>query len=85
MALYALKMSGVESSDAAFQRGVRFLLRTQDEDGSWYVNKRAIPANSYFDAGFPHGESQYISFAATCWAVMALMEASAPARVTAYR
>lgn len=78
MALYALKASGHKGNDMAFQRGVQFLLRTQDEDGSWYVNKRAISANTYFDAGFPHGESQYISFAATCWAIMALMEASEP-------
>ena len=73
MALYALKVTGKSSGDeAAFNRGVDFLMRTQDEDGSWYVNKRTMPANTYFDAGFPHGESQYISFGATCWATMAL-------------
>jgi ankyrin repeat protein len=75
MALYALHVGGeLSTEDPAYQRGVRFLLRTQDEDGSWYVNKAANPANIYMDAGFPHGESQYISFAATCWATMALLQ-----------
>ncbi len=61
-----------------YQRGVRFLLRTQEADGSWFVNKRAIPLNNYFDTGFPHGQSQYASFNATCWATMALLPATIP-------
>ncbi|MBS1716991.1 MAG: ankyrin repeat domain-containing protein [Armatimonadetes bacterium] len=74
-ALYALHAAGgVPTSDAAYQKGVSYLLRTQDDDGSWFVAKRAIPANNYFDAGFPHGESQYASFNGTCWAMMALLE-----------
>lgn len=73
-ALYALRVGGgVSGSDLRVQRGVRFLLRTQDDDGSWFVNKRAFPANNYFDAGFPHGQSQYASFNATCWATLALL------------
>ncbi|MFN8140173.1 MAG: ankyrin repeat domain-containing protein [Fimbriimonadales bacterium] len=75
--LYAMHVAGVSSSDAAFMRGVKYLLRTQDADGSWYVNKRAIPANNYFDAGFPHGQSQYASLNGTCWATLALLEADA--------
>lgn len=75
LAIYSLRVAGgVPAADANLQKGVQFLLRTQDEDGSWYVNKRALPANTYFDSGFPHGESQFISFGATCWAAMALME-----------
>jgi len=75
-ALYALREGArVSSQSALYQRGVRFLLRTQDDDGSWFVNKRALPANNYFDAGFPHGESQYASFNGTCWATMALLDA----------
>lgn len=73
--LYAMHVAGVSSSDAAFLRGVKYLLRTQDADGSWYVNKRAIPANNFFDAGFPHGQSQYASLNGTCWATLALLEA----------
>lgn len=75
-ALYALKEGGrMTARDACYQRGVRYLIRTQDSDGSWFVSKRAIPVNTYFDTGFPHGKSQYISYSATCWAVMALMGA----------
>jgi hypothetical protein len=78
LALYALhEGGGLATNDPAYQRGVQYLLRTQEEDGSWYVNKRTTPANTYLDAGFPHGESQYISFGATCWAAMALMQANA--------
>jgi hypothetical protein len=55
---------------------VNYLLDTQQEDGSWFVNKRAIPANNYFETGFPHGESQFISYGATCWSTMALMFAA---------
>lgn len=73
-ALYALNQGGdLPVSDPAYRRGTQFLLRTQDEDGSWFVSKRAIPANDYFDAGFPHGQSQYVSHGATCWATMALL------------
>jgi hypothetical protein len=30
----------------------------------------------YFESGFPHGRSQFISCAATCWATMALVPAA---------
>ena len=74
-ALYALRVGGkVSTSDPAWHRGVRYLLRTQDADGTWFVNKRAMPANNYFSVGFPHGESQYASFNGTCWAVLALLQ-----------
>ena len=74
-ALYALSVGGgISSKNAAFAKGIAYLLRTQDDDGSWFVNKRAIPANNYFDASFPHGESQYSSFNGTAWAMMALLE-----------
>ena len=33
----ALQTAGLPVSDAAYERGVRFLLKTQQEDGSWYV------------------------------------------------
>lgn len=72
--LYSLNQAGdLPVTDSVYQRGVRFLLRKQEDDGSWYVAKSAIPANNYFDAGFPHGHSQYSSFAATTWATMALL------------
>jgi hypothetical protein len=42
------------------------------------VHSRAVPLLPYVDGGSPHGKLQFISFAATCWATMALMYASAP-------
>jgi hypothetical protein len=72
-ALYALNVGGgVPTTAPAYRDGVRFLVRTQDDDGSWFVVKRAVPVNTYFDTGFPHGQSQYVSYSATCWAIMAL-------------
>jgi hypothetical protein len=59
-----------------YQQGVRFLLKTQREDGSWYVRTRAIPLQPYFDSEFPHGRDQFISAAATNWATMALAPAA---------
>ena len=76
-AIYALREAGgATAADPAIDKGIDFLCRTQDDDGSWFVNKRAAPLNFYTDAGFPHGESQYASFAGTCWATMALMKSA---------
>jgi hypothetical protein len=74
--LTALKESGVlPVSSAAYQRGVQFLLNSQFEDGSWYVRTRTLPVQPYFDSEFPHGGDQFISAAATNWAVTALAPA----------
>jgi ankyrin repeat protein len=74
-ALYALHVAGgLPVTDPAYQQGVQFLLRTQEADGTWFVPKRAMPANNYFDAAFPYGQSQFASFNATCWATMALLQ-----------
>ncbi len=76
-ALVALKEAGaLRVSDAAYQRGVQYLLNTQLEDGSWYVKTRSIPIQPYFESDFPHGTDQWISVAATNWAVMALAPAA---------
>jgi ankyrin repeat protein len=77
--LFALQTADLPVSDAAYQRAVKFLLSTQQEDGSWYVKTRAMAFQPYFDAGFPHGFDQWISAAGTSWATMALSQAS-PAR-----
>jgi hypothetical protein len=74
--LVALQAAGVPVTDAAYQKGVQFLLKTQLEDGSWYVKTRALGFQPYFDNGFPHGVDQWISAAATSWATMALTLAS---------
>jgi hypothetical protein len=79
-ALYALRQAGGVARDVApFQRGVEWLLRTQAADGSWLVKSRLktpVPVSPpYFESGFPYGHDQFLSCAATAWAVMALSEA----------
>lgn len=74
--LVALQTAGVPVSDPAYQRGLKFLLNTQQQDGSWYVKTRALAFQPYFDAGFSHGFDQYISAAGSNWATMALTLAS---------
>jgi ankyrin repeat protein len=76
-ALAALHQSGAAAdADDAYERGVKYLLSTQLEDGSWHVRSRSIPFQPYFESGFPHGRDQWISAAATNWAVMALIPAA---------
>jgi ankyrin repeat protein len=72
--LYALQTAGLPASDAAYGRAVKYLLSTQQEDGSWYVRTRAMAFQPYFDAGFPHGFDQWISAAGTSWATVALSQ-----------
>jgi hypothetical protein len=82
-ALVSLQNAGLPTSNPAYQRGVQFLLNTQNEDGSWYIQSRALGFQPYFDAGFPYGHDQWISAAGTSWATMALtLAAKAPAAVT---
>jgi ankyrin repeat protein len=73
-ALVALNQSGgLESADPAYQRGVAYLLRTRLLDGTWRVDtRRRAEGLPYFETGFPHGEDQFLSYAATAWATMAL-------------
>ncbi len=73
LALVALAESGqLKTSDAAYQRGLAYLLKTQHTDGSWLVTSRSKPFQTYFESGFPHGKHQFISIAASGWASMAL-------------
>jgi ankyrin repeat protein len=72
-ALTALQQSGAcKTSDAVCQRAAQFLLKTQLGDGSWYVRSRVVELQPYFESDFPHGHDQWISAAATGWAVRAL-------------
>jgi ankyrin repeat protein len=74
LVLVALHEAGGLPGDApAYRRGIDFLLKTQLADGSWYVQTRCFPALEFSSSGFPHGRSQFISAAATCWATMALV------------
>jgi hypothetical protein len=72
-ALVALRWAGRLATDSpAYRGGLRFLLADQREDGSWFVASRSKPFQPYFESGFPHGKDQFISMAATSWAVTAL-------------
>jgi len=79
-ALLALhEAGGLPVSDAAYQRGVRYLLDHQEPDGSWRVETRMheqeLVSPPHFEIGFPHGEHQMISCMGTTLAVTALMQA----------
>jgi ankyrin repeat protein len=72
-ALYALRVAGgISTSDRIFRGGVEYLLRTQHEDGSWFVRSRSVKFQPYFESGLPYGDDQWISAAATNWAALAL-------------
>ena len=77
-ALVALQAAGATASDPVVRRGIEFLVRSQLEDGSWFVQSRAVPIQAYFESGFPHGADQWISAAATAWAVAGLAPARLP-------
>jgi hypothetical protein len=74
-ALFALRESGaLQANDPSFLRGFAFLVRTQAEDGSWFVRTRTtFRIQPQFELGFPsYGEDTWISAAATSWATAAL-------------
>jgi len=74
LALVALhRGDDLDAASATYQRAIAYLLNQQQPDGSWLVKTRAIPTNPYFESGFPHGKSQFISYAGTCWATLALL------------
>ena len=72
-ALYALnEAGGMTNANAAYRRGIQFLMTTQAADGSWHVVSRAPKFQPYFEGGFPYGHDQWISEMATGWASVAL-------------
>lgn len=73
--LYALAEGGTEADDALYRRGLEYLLKHQLEDGSWHVKSRSKPFQIYFETGYPHGNDQFISTTAACWATLAIMHA----------
>jgi hypothetical protein len=82
-ALYALHLAGkMKIKHDAYQKGVRYLLRTQAPDGSWHVKTRSFPVQPYFESGFPYRHDQWISAAGTSWASMALSLAVEPERLS---
>jgi len=83
VALHRTESIGV--GDAAYQRGVDYLLGEQLDDGSWHVVSRSVPFQTYYESGFPHGVDQFISTTASAWATLALLAAAPqePAQPTA--
>lgn len=73
--LFVLRETGTTVDHATYQRGIRFLLETQLEDGTWLVKTRSKPIQTFFESGFPHDKDQFISVCATSWAVAALAAA----------
>ena len=71
-ALWALHESGMPVSDPVYRRGIDYLLRTQQEDGTWHVATRAFSFQPYFQSGFPYDHDQWISQAGTAMATIAL-------------
>jgi ankyrin repeat protein len=66
----------LKPSDDAYQSGVHYLLDEQRADGSWCVRSRSPKLQPYFQSAFPYDHDQWISAAATAWAVMALAPAT---------
>ena len=66
-------VGALSSGDKAFEQGIQYLLKHQCKDGSWQVSTRSKPIQTYFESGFPHGKSQFISIAGSSWATMALL------------
>ena len=73
--LFALHEAGVGYPDKALQ----FLESTQASDGTWRVHTRMLsPAEvspPYFTTGFPYEKDEYLSYAGSVWATMALLAA----------
>lgn len=72
--------AGVPISDPAYQRGIQFLLKTQQADGSWRVTSRLHPpapvSPPYVNTEFPPFQhDQFVSIMATNWATAALLHA----------
>lgn len=67
------RAAGIPPDDPVYRAGLRFLIRTQLEDGSWHVVTRSEPIMTYFESGYPHGADQFLSMAAAGWATTALI------------
>jgi ankyrin repeat protein len=70
--LFTLRELGVKGVENQARRASDFLVRTQRDDGSWYVASRAMKIQPYFESGFPYGHDQWISQAGTAWATIGL-------------
>lgn len=80
--LVALNQTGYSTESNAYRKGIAYLLRTQLPDGSWHVRSRrrdeVTQGQTYFETGFPHGRDQFISYAGSAWATLALCLTRSP-------
>ena len=78
-ALFALHEAGTSVTDTAWRNGLKFLTSSQASDGTWRVRTRMISPAAvsppYFSTGFPYGKDEFLSYAGSCWAVIALLTA----------
>ncbi|QOV90580.1 prenyltransferase/squalene oxidase repeat-containing protein [Humisphaera borealis] len=73
--LFMLLKTGTAAEHPAIVRARDYLLKTQRADGSWLAESHVkFKAQPYFDNGDPHGEHQFLSIAATAWAVAGLAQ-----------
>ncbi len=77
--LFALHEAGGPTTDRVWRAGLSFLISTQAADGTWRVRTRMVsPADvspEYFPTGFPYEKDEFLSYAGSSWAVMALLTA----------
>ncbi len=71
-ALFALHTAGIKSKSPEFRKGLEYLLKTQLDDGTWHVARRAFPFQPTMKSGFPHSRDSWISATGTSWATIAL-------------
>ncbi len=65
---------GMSTQDPVWRRGLEFLLRSQQPDGTWHVPTR-LPSwvnPPYFESGYPYKRDQFISVAGANWSLRAL-------------
>ena len=72
-ALTALHRAGVPRTESSVQRGITFLVNTQQPDGTWNMTSRPNPEN-----GKPAEFLNPITYAATAWATIGLLNSIPP-------
>jgi hypothetical protein len=74
-ALYVLRSAGIDSRDAAIQRGIAYLVDSQSADGGWTMHSR--PATPDGPPGKTIAGSP-ISYTGTAWAAIGLIRCGGP-------